>query len=43
MYSLISSTIMRDRTTRFNLSSIDVAYMPMKTPEYESVPPIATE
>lgn len=43
MYSLISSTILRDKTSRLNLSSIDVAYMPMKTPEYESVPPIATE
>ena len=27
----------------FNTSSIEIAYMPMKTPEYEDIPPIAID
>jgi hypothetical protein len=43
IYSLITQTIIQSRSSVSNTSSIDVAYMPMKTPEYESVPPIATD
>lgn len=43
LYSLIADTIIRSKGGMTNMSSIDIAYMPMKTPEYESVPPAATE
>jgi hypothetical protein len=45
MYSLIAGTIIRNKGTfQFtNGSSIDVAYMPMKTPLYEDIPPIAID
>jgi len=43
LYSLITQAIIQSKTSSFNVSSIDVAYMPMKTPEYESVPPVATD
>lgn len=45
MYSIISEAIIRNRSPdpSKNASSIDVAYMPMKTPEYENIPPIATD
>ena len=44
LYSFISDAIIRSKydinTTNITL---DVAYMPMKTPEYESVNPLATD
>jgi len=43
IYSLIADAIIRNKTSLFNVSTFDVAYMPMKTPQYESIPPLATD
>ena len=44
LYSMISDAIIRAKLPQsFAVSTLDVAYMPMKTPEYESVNPLATE
>lgn len=45
IYSIISDTIIKNRSPEplKNFSSIDIAYMPMKTPEYESIEPMAVE
>lgn len=43
IYSYIADTIIRNKTSVLNVSTIDVAYMPMKTPKYESIPPVATD
>jgi hypothetical protein len=42
---MISDAIIRAKSKdqQVRVSSIDVGYMPMKTPEYESVNPLATE
>lgn len=45
IYSIIADTIIKNRSPDplKNSSSIDIAYMPMKTPEYESIEPRAIE
>lgn len=43
IYSYIADAIIRNKTSAFNLSTFEVAYMPMKTPKYESIPPLATD
>jgi hypothetical protein len=43
LYMFISDAIIRAKQGLFSFSTLDVAYMPMKTPEYESINPIATE
>ena len=44
IYSYIADAIMRAKSANpLSTNSIEVAYMPMKTPEYESIPPIATD
>ena len=44
LYQMISDAIIRAKQPpKFAVSTLDVGYMPMKTPEYESVNPLATE
>jgi hypothetical protein len=46
IYSLIADTIIRNKNapeSYLNESAIEVAYMPMKTPTYNSIPPIAID
>jgi|LauGreDrversion4_2_1035121.scaffolds.fasta_scaffold22238_13 hypothetical protein len=42
---MISDAIIRAKLPpqQFRVSTLDVGYMPLKTPEYESVNPLATE